>query len=150
MAGTPAEQLNSFIGKFDPGVAKLIRECRTWMRKRLPTANELVYDNYNFFVIGYGPTERPSECVISLAANSKGVNLNFLYGAGLLDPGKILQGGGGQNRFVRLGEGAATLARPEVSALLEAAAREMDPPFAKSGTGKLIIRSISKKQRPRK
>jgi hypothetical protein len=29
------------------------------LRQRLPTANELVYDNYNFFVIGYSSTERP-------------------------------------------------------------------------------------------
>ena len=34
------------------------------MRKRFPTANELVYDNYNFFVIGYCTTERPSDCVV--------------------------------------------------------------------------------------
>lgn len=119
------------------------------MRKRFPTANELVYDNYNFFVIGYGPTERPSDCLISLAANSNGVNLNFMCGSSLPDPHKILQGGGSQNRFVRV-EKAAALSTLEIEQLLKAAAEKTSPPFAKSGKGKLIVRSVSKKQRPRR
>jgi hypothetical protein len=77
-------------------MAKVIRACHAAMRKRLPTANELVYDNYHFFVFGYGPTVRPSDCVVSLAANSKGVNLNFLYGSELADPHQLLQGAGGK------------------------------------------------------
>ena len=119
------------------------------MRKRFPAANELVYDNYNFFVIGYCTTERPTDCVVSLAVNAKGIGLSFYYGATLPDPSRILQGNGKQNRFVRL-DGAATLGRPEIKELLDAAEAQADPPFAKSVRGKLIIRSISKKQRPRK
>jgi hypothetical protein len=69
--------LATFIAKFDPTVAKMIREARAALRKQFPTAMELVYDNYNFFVIGFCTTERPSDCFISLAANSKGVGLSF-------------------------------------------------------------------------
>jgi hypothetical protein len=57
----PAEaerQLKSFIAKFEPAHQTLIRAVRKALRNRFPTAYELVYDNYNFFVIGYGPTER--------------------------------------------------------------------------------------------
>jgi len=82
------------------------------LRKRYPTANELVYDNYNFFVIGFSATERPSDCLFSIAANAKGVGLAFYYGATLPDPHKILLGSGNQNRFIRL-ESAATLSKPE-------------------------------------
>jgi len=149
MAETPDQQLRGFIAKFDPAMGTLIGECRSAMRKRFPTANELVYDNYNFFVIGYCTTERPSDCVVSLAANSKGIGLSFYHGATLPDPHRILQGSGNQNRFVRL-EGAATLVRPEVQELLDAAEAQADPPFVKAGGGKLIIRSISDKQRPRR
>jgi len=149
MPPTAEQQLKSFIAKFDSNLGKQIRECRSALRKRFPTANELVYDNYNFFVIGYCATERPSDCIVSLAANSKGLGLSFYHGASLLDPRRILQGSGKQNRFVRLG-GAATLRRPEVEELLDAAEAQADPPLAKSGRGKLIIRSISAKQRPRK
>jgi hypothetical protein len=149
MAESTAGQLDAFINKFEPGMAKVIRECRAAIRKRFPTANELVYDNYNFFVIGYGPTERPSDCIASLSANSKGVNLNFLNGSKLSDPHKILQGSGSQNRFVRL-DGAATLLNSEVLELLTAAETHAHTPFPKSGKGKLIIQSVSEKQRPRR
>jgi len=149
MDATPEQQLKGFVAKFEPTVGKLIRACRAAMRKRFPTANELVYDNYNFFVIGYCTTERPSDCVASLAANSKGIGLHFYYGATLPDPQRILQGSGSQNRFVRL-ESASTLSKPEVAALLDIAEAQADPPFAKTGGGKLIIRSVSVKQRPRR
>lgn len=68
------------------------------MRKRFPTANELVYDNYNSFVIRYRTTERPSDCVASLAANSKGIGLSYYHGAKLSDPDQILQGSGSPGR----------------------------------------------------
>jgi hypothetical protein len=149
MPQTPEKQLESFISKFDRNLGKQIRECRSAMRARFPTSNELVYDNYNFFVIGYCTTERPSDCVVSLAVNAKGIGLSFYHGATLPDPHRILQGGGKQNRFVRL-DGAATLRKPEVEELLNAAEEQADPPFPKSGQSKLIIRSISEKQRPRR
>ena len=148
MPETPDQILKSFISKFSPAMGKLIRECRSAMRKRFPAANELVYDNYNFFVIGYSTTERPSDCLVSLAANAKGIGLNFNHGATLPDPHRILEGSGKQNRFVRL-DSAAALARPEVQELLKAAEAQADPGFLDAGGGKLIIRSISEKQRPR-
>ena len=143
------QQLRGFIRKFDAEQAALIRAVRKALRKRLPTANELIYDNYNFFVIGYCATERPSDCVVSLAAAANGVGLSFYYGATLPDPHKLLQGSGNQNRFIRL-ESAAILARPEVEELILAALAQAKNPMPRSGRGKLIIRSVSKKQRPRR
>jgi hypothetical protein len=119
MPRTPEQQLEGFVAKFEPIMGKLIRECRSAMRKRFPAANELAYDNFNFFVIGYSTTERPSDCVVSLSANSKGLSLNFYYGATVPDPHRTLQGSGNQNRFVSL-DGTATLRRPEVLRLLDA------------------------------
>jgi hypothetical protein len=149
MPETPEQQLRSFVAKFAPAMGLQIRECRSAMRRRFPAANELVYDNYNFFVIGYCTTERPSDCVVSLAANSKGIGLSFYRGATLADPHRILQGNGTQNRFVRL-DGVATLSSSGVQELLDAAEAQADPPFVKTGRGKLIIRSVSEKQRPRR
>jgi hypothetical protein len=149
MAATPEQQLKGFIAKFTPAMGKRIRACRAAMRKWFPAAYELVYDNYNFFVIGYSTTERPSDCVVSLAANAKGIGLSFYYGSTLPDPHGILEGSGSQNRFVRLADGAATLHKPEVVELLAAAVAQADPPFGKTG-GKLIIRSVAARQRPRR
>ena len=50
---SPSKQLAGFIAKYDPAVAKLARAARTALRKRLPTAVELVYDNYQFLAIGF-------------------------------------------------------------------------------------------------
>jgi Domain of unknown function (DU1801) len=143
------EQLASFIDRFDAGNSALIRSARKTLRKRLPAANELVYDNYNFFVIGYCSTERPSDCIVSIAAAANGVGLSFYYGASLPDPHNLLLGNGRQNRFIRI-ESPETLTDPGVEELIAAAIAQGDPPLPASGKGQLIIRSISKKQRPRR
>ncbi len=126
----------------------MIRSVRKVLRKRMPTANELVWDNYNFFVIGYSPTERPSDTFFSIAAAANGVGLSFYRGATLPDPHKVLLGSGSQNRFIRL-ESTETLSRPEVEALIAAAVAQ-GKPLAAGDKGKLIIRSISAKQKPRR
>jgi len=143
------KQLKSFIAKFDPKHQTLIRAVRRALRWLLPAANELVYDNYNFFVIGYSATERPSDSIVSLAAGANGVGLAFYHGATLPDPHKILLGSGSQNRFIRL-ESADKLARPEVEALIAAAVAQANAALPARGRGKLVIRSISAKQRPRR
>lgn len=66
----------------------------------MPTANELVYDNYNFFVIGYNSTDRAPDCILSLASDRLGVTLFFYYGARLPDAAGILEGSGNQVRSV--------------------------------------------------
>ena len=148
-AAASERQLAGFIAKFDAKNAAFIRSVRKALRKRLPSANELVYDNYNFFVIGYCSTERPSDCIVSIAAGASGVGLSFYYGATLPDPHKLLLGSGSQNRFIRL-ESPSTLARPEIEELIAAAIAQGETPLPRSGKGKLIIRSISKKQKPRR
>jgi hypothetical protein len=143
------KQLKGFIAKFEPGHQKLIRAMRKALRKRLPTAHEMVYDNYNFFVIGYGPTERPSDAILSLTGSANGVGLCFIHGASLPDPQKVLLGSGNQTRFIRV-DSVEVVARPAVSALISAAIARARTPLQPRGRGSLIIRSISAKQRPRR
>jgi len=146
---SPEERLKSFIDKFEPTHRATIRAARNALRKRFPTANQLAYDNYNFFVIGFGPNERPSDCFVSIAAAANGVGLCFIQGASLPDPARILSGSGKQTRFLRL-PSAAVLGQPEVQALFDVAAGRARVPLSPSGRGKLIIRSVSAKQRPRR
>lgn len=145
----PERQLKKFIEKFEPKNQALICALRKALRKRLPTANELVWDNYNFFVLSYGATERPSDCIVTIAAAANGVGLSFYRGSTLPDPHKILLGSGSQNRFIRI-ESAKILARPEVEALIAAAISQAKTPLPATGGGKVIIRSISAKQKPRR
>jgi hypothetical protein len=142
-------RLKRFIAKFEPRQQRLIRAVRSSLRKRWPTAYELVYDNYNFFVIGYGPTERPSESILSIAAAANGIGLCFIHGATLPDPHNLLLGSGKQTRFIRL-ESVDVLSRPEVEALIASAVAQAKKPFRPSGRTELIIRSVSAKQRPRR
>jgi hypothetical protein len=146
---SPEAQLDGFIAKFDSANQALIRGIRAALRSRLPTAHELVYDNYNFFVIGYCSTERPSDCIVSIAAGANGVSLSFYRGAELIDKDGLLQGTGSQNRFIRI-ESASVLKRPAIDALIEQAVKIDKMPLQASGKGALVIRSISAKQRPRK
>ncbi len=147
-AGAEA-QLKGFIERFSSKDQKLIRSVRAAVRKRFPTAHELVYDNYNFFVIGYSPTERPSDAIVSIAARANGVGLCFIHGAKLPDPKGLLLGEGKQTRFIRV-ESAATISDPDVERLVVAAIGQSRASFADTGRGKLIIRSVSAKQRARK
>jgi hypothetical protein len=143
------KQVAGFIAKFEPALQVLIRAVRKALRRRFPSLHELVYDNYNFFVIGFGATERPSDCIFSMAAASKGVSLCFMHGASFPDPEKILLGSGKQTRFLRL-ESPAVLKRPEVEALLCIATARSKVAMPSRGRGTLIIRSVSGKQRPRR
>jgi len=143
-----AKQIELALSRFDPAVARLVASSRRVLRKRFPTAIEQVYDNYNFFVIGFCTTERTSDCIVSLAASAKGVALSFYYGAALPDPHKVLLGSGKQNRFVRL-ESTATLSDPRVVALIDAAAAQAKTPLPSTGKGHTMIKSVSARQRPR-
>lgn len=134
---------------FDPSVAKLLRACRSTLRKALPTSVELVYDNYNFFVIGYCSTPRASDCIVSLTGSSNGVGMCFMHGANLPDPDGLLMGSGKQTRFIRL-PAAAVLKTAPVESLLKAAIVKAKTPLPVSGKGGTVIKSISAKQRPRR
>jgi hypothetical protein len=150
MTTTPAEaQLRGFVAKFSREHQSQIRAVRRWFRKRLPSAHELVYDNYNFFVIGYSPTERPSDAVLSIVAGANGVGVCFIRGKGLPDPAKLLRGSGNQTRSIHLDD-AGTLANPAVIRLIDEALARSRTPFPSTGKGPLVIRSVSAKQRPRR
>jgi hypothetical protein len=146
---SPEEQLASFLARFTPEVSSLAEEVLAKMRKRYPTALELVYDNYNALAIGFGPSERASEAIFSIALFPRWVSLFFLQGAGLPDPDKRLQGSGNVARHIRL-PSASTLDEPPVQALMREAVAKADVALDPQGRHRLIIKSISAKQRPRR
>ena len=147
--GTPEAQLRSLIEKFDPKDQKLIRSIRSAVRKRLPSANELVYDYNTFFVIAYSSTERPPDAIVATAARTDGVRLYLMQGPQLPDPKKLLMGSGKQTRFIRL-EAARQLAHPDVEALIAAAIDHAGVPLPSKGRGRLVIRTFGAKKRPRR
>ena len=142
-------RLAQFVAKFSPEHQRMIRAVRKRLRERFNGAYELVYDNYNFFVIGYSPTERPSDGIVSMACGANGVGLCFIHGAKLPDPTGILEGSGKQTRFIHL-DTPDLLGRADVEALIAAAIARSKAPLSPASGGRLIIRSVSAKQRPRR
>ncbi len=138
----PARELVALLARFDPAIRTLVREARAKLRRRMPTATELVYDNARALAIGFASSERMSDTIVSLAVYARGVNLYFMYGAALADPNHLLLGSGNQGRFVRL-ESAAMLERRDIEALLAAAIAEGDTPLPDDGRGRLVIKSVS-------
>ncbi len=144
--GTPAAQLQSLIEKFDPEHQRLIRSVRSALRKRFPTANELVYDYGKSLVISYSPSERGIEGIVSTAARAGGVDLYFNQGQRLPDPKGLLKGSGRQTRFIKV-ETARQLAHPDVEALIAAAIKASAVPLPASGRGSVVIRTDAGKKR---
>jgi hypothetical protein len=142
-------ELDSFIDKFTPEVAALTRALNHKMKRRVPGAVIMVYDNYNALAIGFGPTEKAGQAVLSLAVMPRWVTLCFLFGAGLPDPHGLLNGSGSRGRHVRLHTPEA-FDDPRVQDLIAAALDRSEPPIDPRRQQMLIIKSISAKQRPRR
>lgn len=146
---SPKEQLDGFLAKYDPEIAASARAVHAKMRARLPGAIEMVYDNYNALVIGFCPNERASDAIFSIVLYPRWVTLCFLQGAGLPDPKRLLKGSGNVVRHIRL-ENADDLDQPDLRELIDRALERARVPLDSDGNGKLIIKSISAKQRPRR
>ncbi len=141
--------ISRFLDRYLPEIAAATRECRRRLHALVPRGYELVYDNYNALVFGFGPTERTSDAVLSIAAYPKWVTLFFLQGKSLDDPNKRLEGSGSQVRSIRL-SAPGDLDDPYVRGLIaQAIASERDL-FEKAAPLRTIIKSISAKQRPRR
>jgi hypothetical protein len=142
--------LDGFLAKYLPEVALATRETLVRVRKLVPGAVEMVYDNYNFLVIGFGPTERASEAILSVVVAPKWVSIAFLQsGAVMRDPHGLLRGEGNRVRNVRLASPADVNA-PAVKELIAQALRLAVKPIDPNGKRTLVIKSISAKQRPRR
>ncbi len=140
-------ELSTLITRFAAAHQQLIGTVRRWLRKRLPSAHEVVYEYKDFFVISYSPNEHGYEGVFAIRASADGVRLYFNRGKELPDPEKLLQGSG-QTRWIPV-EGKSTLARREVVCLFDEAMARNRVPFARSGRGPVVIRSASTKPRRR-
>jgi len=139
-------ELRGLIAKFAPAHERLVSAMRRSLRKRLPTAHEVVYEYREWFVISYSPSEHGYEGVLVIRGDADGVKLYFNHGKELPDPEKLLQGSGGQTRWIHV-EGASTLGRPQVTRLIDEAIARNRVPFARTGRGPVVIRSTSAKKR---
>jgi hypothetical protein len=119
------------------------------LRQHACGAIELVYDNYNALAIGFGATERASDVIMSVAVFPRWVSIFFMQGTKLPDPARILKGGGKRVRHVAIKE-ASELEAPALHALMIQALARAPKPLDPEASRRLVIKSISPTQRPRR
>ena len=139
-------ELSELLAAIAPAQQELAGTVRRALKKRLPTAHEIVYEYADCVVISYSPNERGYEGVLSIRASARGVELYFNHGKGLPDPEKLLRGSARQVRFIQI-DGASTLRRPAVVALIDEALARNSVPFAASGRGSIVVKSTTARKR---
>lgn len=150
MAATSAKaQLDGFIARYDPVIARQTKAVLAMMRKLCPGAHELVYDNYNALAVGFATGTRVRDVWFSIAVYPRWVSLFFFGTLPLKDPTKRLKGAGKTTKHIVLTDGAATLAAPDVKGLIALALKKAGHPFP-GGRGTILIKSVSARQRPRR
>jgi hypothetical protein len=143
------DQLELFLGRYTPDIAAIGRGAIARLRARLPEATVLVYDNYNALAVGFAPSEKASQAILSVALYPRWVNVFFLQGHTLDDPEKRLKGSGAVVRHITL-RSAGDLDEAYVSALIDQALTTAKVPINRTVKGRLIVKSVSAKQRPRR
>ncbi len=148
-APSPAEQLDGFLAKFSPEIAASARAALAKLRPMFPGACELIYDNYTALAIGWGATDKRDDVFCNIAVFPKWVTLVFSWGVDLPDPHGLLNGGGNQVRHLRL-QDLALLDDARVLELIADARARTRVPLDPSQPQRMVIKSVSAKQRPRR
>jgi hypothetical protein len=146
---SPERRFKSFLARYTPEIVAETEAVLAKMRARLPGAVEMVYDNYNGLVVGFGAEEKPREAVFSIIVLPDHVTLCFLWGADLFDPDKLLRGSGSQVRHIRLA-GPETLDDAAVQTLMTEAIARSARPFDETQPNRMVIRAVHPKPRPRR
>jgi hypothetical protein len=103
------KDLLKFLKPFPGDVQKTVLWLREFVWKLYPTANELIYDNYNALAFGWSPTDKVGHtfCSIAVGRTSHNVHFGFYWGSEIADPKKLLMGEGNQYRYVLVKDLAA-------------------------------------------
>lgn len=154
MAKEDTKELLKFLKPFPEEVKEIALWLRDWVWDLYPSANEIIYDNYNALAFGWTISDRLGTgfCNIAIGRSSYNVHLGFLFGAGLSDPDKILRGEGNQYRYLLIKK-KSDLPKAYVKTLIKesyANARAKVKAKDKLPQGLTITKSISSAKRPTK
>jgi len=144
---SPQAQFAAFLSRFPPEIVALVKRCLPKLRRAFPGSNQLVYDYSNSLVVAFGMSERGYEAIVAMAIFPRWVRLYF--DKSLPDPKGLLEGSGGKVRSVTL-KAASDLDHGDIHALVKAAIKHSGVTFPRTGSTHMVIKSESKKRRPRK
>ena len=151
MAVDETRDLHVFLRPFPTEVRELCLFLRKWVWTQCPESNELIYDNYNALVLGFGLSEKASDAFCSIAVYSGYINFGFLHGVELADPEKRLRGSGKGYRYLSIRTKKDWPGAYMKKLLLESCvnARAGKKGERNLSTGLTIVKSVSpKKRRP--
>jgi hypothetical protein len=154
MSKDQTKDLIKFLAPFGGEIRELVLWLREFVWDLYPTANELIYDNYNALAFGWAPTDRVGHtfCSIAVGRTTKNVHFGFYWGSEIKDPEKILIGQGSQYRYL-LVKNKNSFPKTYMKKLLKEAYANS---FAKIKDinqimeGKTITKSVSIKKREKK
>jgi len=154
MAKEDTKDLLKFLKPFPAEIKEIALWLRDWVWDLYPTANEIIYDNYNALAFGWAINDRLGStiCSIAVGRSSHNVHFGFFYGNKLSDPDKVLLGQGNQYRYI-LVKKQSDLPKTYFKKLLKEAyafaqtkVKEKD----KKVSGLTITKSVSAAKRPAK
>jgi hypothetical protein len=144
---SPNAQFAAFLSRFSPEIVALVKRCLPKLRRAFPGSTQLVYDYANSLVVAFSMSERGYEAIVAIAIYPRWVRLYF--DKSLPDPKGLLEGSGAKVRSVTL-TAASDLDHGDIHALIKAAIKHSGVTFPRTRSTRMIIRSVSKKQRPRR
>jgi hypothetical protein len=102
MSKEQTKDLLKFLKPFEDEIKETALWLRGFVWDLYPSANELIYDNYNALAFGWSPTDRVGHtfCSVAVGRSSKNVHFGFYWGSQIADPDKILLGNGNQYRYI--------------------------------------------------
>ena len=101
MAKEDVLDLLRFLDPFPSDKQHIALQLREMVWDMYPTANELIYDNYNALAFGWSPTDRQGHifCSVALYRGGNKMHFGFYWGNEIYDPEKKLAGHGKQYRY---------------------------------------------------
>jgi len=154
MSVDQTKDLLKFLKPFGPEITELVLWLREFAWNLYPTANELIYDNYNALAFGWSPTDKVGHtfCSIAVGRTSKNIHFGFYWGSELTDPKKMLLGEGNQYRYILVKDKKdfpkAYIQKLVKEAYVNSLAKVKDPKQLMQGA--TITKSISAKKRAKK
>ncbi len=151
MSKADSKDLLRFLKPFPADMQERALWLRNFVWDLYPTANELIYDNYNALAFGWSISDRVGHLfsTIAVGRTSGNIHFGFYWGASLSDPKKILIGQGNQYRYILVKNVDAFPKAYAKKLMKEAYANSMAKVKDKSQLmqGKTIVKSISAAKR---
>jgi hypothetical protein len=146
----PHPQLKEFLAPYGPEIQRLTFALRKLLTEMIPTANELIWDNYNAVAIAYAKSEKLKDAFCHLSVYSKHVNFGFNRGSELSNSQIKLEGKGKLIRHLKVTDMDSFPKEVIIKMIYEAIiiSEEKNPKLLqKENKGKSIVMSISEKRR---